>query len=39
VSDHIVFIEMSMTGAGQRCVEYARRRGYAVTVIARDPAR
>jgi biotin carboxylase len=39
MSDHIVFIEMSMTGAGERCVEYARRRGYSVTVIARDPAR
>ena len=28
-----------MTGAGERCLEYARSQGYAVTVVARDPAR
>lgn len=39
MSDHVVFVEMSMTGAGERCLEYSRRQGYAVTVVARDPAR
>jgi cysteine synthase A len=39
MSEHVVFVEMSMTGAGERCLEYARHRGYAVTVVARAPAR
>lgn len=32
---HIVFVELSATGAGQRCLEYARGRGYTSTVLAR----
>lgn len=35
---HVVFVEMSVTGTGERCIDYARRRGYAVTVATRDPA-
>ncbi len=30
---HIVFVEMSMTGAGERCLAYARDRGYTSTLL------
>lgn len=30
---HIAFIEMSATGAGERCIEYALSRGYRVTLV------
>lgn len=39
MSEHVVFVELSMTGAGERCLEYSRRQGYAVTVVAREPSR
>jgi biotin carboxylase len=36
---HVVFVEMSTTGAGEACVGYCLERGYRVTVLARDPGR
>ena len=36
---HVVFVEMSMSGAGERCLEYCRQAGYEVTLATRDPAR
>lgn len=36
---HVVFVEMSTTGAGEACVAYCVDRGYAITVLAQDPAR
>jgi biotin carboxylase len=33
MSEHVVFIEMSGSGAGQKAIEYALRRGYDVTLL------
>lgn len=37
MSKHIVFIEMSLTGAGEKAVEYAVNCGYEVTIVSRTP--
>jgi biotin carboxylase len=34
---HVAFVEMSTTGAGVRCIEYALESGYDVTLLARRP--
>lgn len=36
---HVGFVEMSMTGAGLKTLEYARGRGYEVTLFARSPSK
>jgi biotin carboxylase len=38
MSTHIVFIEMSTTGAGERCLGYGLEQGYSVTLVAREPS-
>jgi biotin carboxylase len=35
--EHIGFVELSGTGAGERALHYALRRGYQVTVFSRGP--
>lgn len=35
----VIFVEASATGAGEAACAYARRRGLAVVLMARDPAR
>jgi cysteine synthase A len=37
MTEHIVFVEMSATGAGARCIEYSLGRGYSVTLLTRSP--
>ncbi|MBJ6362838.1 ATP-grasp domain-containing protein [Paenibacillus sp. GCM10012307] len=39
MSKHIVFVEMSMTGAGEKAIQYALEQGYQVTLVAKDPKR
>jgi biotin carboxylase len=37
MGEHVVFVEMSMSGAGERALAYARDRGYSVTLVTRTP--
>ncbi|MFC4770229.1 ATP-grasp domain-containing protein [Effusibacillus consociatus] len=37
MTKHIVFIEMSMTGAGEKAIEYSQEQGYHVTIVSRNP--
>ena len=34
---HIVFVEMSGTGAGEKAIEYALGQGYQVSLLSRSP--
>jgi biotin carboxylase len=36
---HIVFVEMSGTGAGEQCLLYSAERGYRTTLLTRSPDR
>jgi biotin carboxylase len=37
MAQHVVFVEVSTWGAGEKAIEYCIERGYATTVMARDP--
>lgn len=37
MAEHVVFVELSLTGAGERTIAYALDRGYEVTVLTRTP--
>jgi carbamoylphosphate synthase large subunit len=39
MSEHIVFIEASLTGAGEKTCQYARQSGREVTLVCKDPAK
>jgi cysteine synthase A len=39
MGEHVVFVEMSMTGAGEAAVAYAAGAGYQVSVLTRTPER
>src|SRR5215203_2335980 len=39
MGEHVVFVEMSMTGAGEAAVAYAAGAGYQVSVLTRTPQR
>ncbi|MGR5997798.1 hypothetical protein ACT7DF_22975 [Bacillus cereus] len=36
MNKHIVFIEVSMSGAGEKAIDYAIERGYRITVVCKD---
>ncbi|MDA2236486.1 ATP-grasp domain-containing protein [Bacillus cereus] len=36
MNKHIVFIEVSMSGAGEKAIDYAIERGYQITVVCKD---